>query len=193
MQNLQLVSFVYHFSIAHPRPAQKSVCLFPFPFPFSASVVSLSVSLLCIIALNGINASVCLQFVLIDWLKSAAVYPQIGFIIMHSLRPADTYAYVQAKSVVFTFTRLTFRLGDGKSDGDWGWVGCGVGAQLSEASSCWWVRMVTEHANVKTVAGIRYLIFYIWKKYTIYRVRPECLQFPRRFVKDSGGRFLWQL
>jgi len=53
--------------------------------------------------------------------------------------------------------------------------------------------MVTEHANVKTVAGIRYLIFDIWEKYTIYRVRPECLQFPRRFVKDSGGRSLWQL
>jgi len=45
--------------------------------------------------------------------------------------------------------------------------------------------MGTEHANVKTVAGIRYVIFDIWQIYLIYII----VAFPR----VSGGWFLWQL
>lgn len=108
--NLCLLFIVF---LLHPRPAQQSVCLFPFPFPFPHPYPLFPFQFhfsVLFIALDRINASVCPQFVLIDCLKSAAVYPQIDFIIMHSFRPP----YIWTEIVHMCRASRSFSLSNGR-------------------------------------------------------------------------------
>lgn len=105
------MSFVYRFSIAPEAcPTIRVFVSISISVSASVSVVSLSVSLQCVIALDRINASVCPQFVLIDCLKSAAVYPQIDFIIMHSFRPP----YIWTEIVHMCRASRSFSLSNGR-------------------------------------------------------------------------------
>lgn len=118
------MSFVYRFSIAPETcPTIRVFVSISISVSASVSVVSLSVSLQCVIYCLRSNQCQCLPPICAYRLPEISSCLPTDRLYNNALIPTAVHlnrnsTYVQGKSVVFTFERPTFRLGDRESDGD---------------------------------------------------------------------------